>query len=268
MRKIISSVVLSSAAFLSGCGSESLDNNLGAVSLSDSKAGAVVEKVETKVPEGALALVNGEPVYSHPERLQAAIQEKLAAQAFAQSGADTKSLDAQIETIKTQLYAQGYINSMSQSISISDGEIQSRYEKLKAEVDLHEYKIKFSQFDIKDEAVSLINSLSMSKERLAELNALAGNSGKAGEWMSKHQVPLAFQSMIAEMKAGSVYPEAISTDKGYFVLYLEDKKKNEMLELDDSLRERIKVTLIQKEINKRLSELQGKAVILLTPPPE
>ena len=176
--------------------------------------------------------------------------------------------------VKKELAIQVWQKRMMDSIHISNKELKNYYDKNKEE---------FNQKESVHARHILVKTLSEAKSIESELKGLHGDSlkskfielakskstgpsgpkgGDLGYFVRKSMVP-AFDEKVFKMKVGSV-SEPVKTEFGYHVIYLEDKKPQQLLsftEVKSFIEQRLKLEKFQAKMQKKIEQLKNKATI-------
>lgn len=263
MKKKLIALALAGLA-LAGCNSNSNALTETDTGPSIKMAESSEVKATTGVPEGAIASVNGDAIYPvQGANLNVLIEQTLAVQEFHKLGLDDAAIKAELKKISDRIYAQAYFNHSLKNTEVPEKEIQETYEKLKETTDLSQYKLMFAKTDLEEDAMAMIEKIN-GGEVVEELRPVRTDE-KTGEgvWVMPQQIPGMFSQMLPKLKKGATLEAPIPTNQGYFVLYLKDKKTEPFPELDDSLKGKIKQSLIQKKVGAHLQGLRDQAVILI-----
>jgi len=185
---------------------------------------------------------------------------------------------AAIEKIKEELLVNIWMKKQLDNTLVSDSEAKEFYEKNKAKFKQPE-TVKASHILVKteDEAKAIIKELKPLKDAalkekfvvLAKSKSTGPSAPKGGDLgtFAKEQMVPEFSKAVWALNDGSVTLEAVKTQFGYHVIYLE--KKNASLALPyDAVKEKIIVSLKQKQFAVKISEmakeLKSKAKIVDT----
>jgi parvulin-like peptidyl-prolyl isomerase len=176
--------------------------------------------------------------------------------------------------VKKELAIQVWQKRMMDSIHISNKELKNYYDKNKEE---------FNQKESVHARHILVKTLSEAKSIESELKGLHGeslkskfielakskstgpsgpNGGDLGYFVRKSMVP-AFDEKVFKMKVGSV-SEPVKTEFGYHIIYLEDKKPQQLLsftEVKSFIEQRLKLEKFQAKMQKKIEQLKNKATI-------
>jgi parvulin-like peptidyl-prolyl isomerase len=185
---------------------------------------------------------------------------------------------AAIEKIKEELLVNIWMKKQLDNTLVSDSEAKEFYEKNKAKFKQPE-TVKASHILVKteDEAKAIIAELkplkgAALKEKfvvLAKSKSTGPSGPKGGDLgtFSKEQMVPEFSKAVWALKDGTVTLEAVKTQFGYHVIYLE--KKNSALALPyDAVKDKIIISLKQKQFAVKIAEvakeLKSKAKIVDT----
>ena len=185
---------------------------------------------------------------------------------------------AAIEKIKEELLVNIWMKKQLDNTLVSDSEAKEFYEKNKAKFKQPE-TVKASHILVKteDEAKAIIEELkplkgAALKEKfvvLAKSKSTGPSGPKGGDLgtFSKEQMVPEFSKAVWALDDGTVTLEAVKTQFGYHVIYLE--KKNAPVALPyDAVKEKIIISLKQKQFAVKIAEvakeLKSKAKIVDT----
>ena len=185
---------------------------------------------------------------------------------------------AAIEKIKDELLVNIWMKKQLDNTLVSDSEAKEFYEKNKDKFKQPE-TVTASHILVKteDEAKAIINELKPLKDAalkekfvvLAKKKSTGPSGPKGGALgtFSKEQMVPEFSKAVWELKDGTITLEAVKTQFGYHVIYLE--KKNAPLALPyDAVKDKIIVSLKQKQFAVKIAEvakeLKAKAKIVDT----
>lgn len=273
-KAVLASFVLS-GLFLQGCESTSENkmpkNSKEELSTIQEQKGFNKKELPVAMPEGAVAVVNGQPVMatSSMKNINEVITMEIVSQKVSSMEAqlngsfskdEINAINANLDQLKRNFLFNAYATKYSEGIEVSEDEIQKSYESVLKQVDLNRYKLKFSKFDVKEKAESAINGLkNNSKKHLKNLEEFNPSKTEDG-WISLNQVPRMFASVVANMKEKGVFDSPLASNQGYFVVYIDDLKQVEKPSLD-SLKPQITKELKRIALLKHLNEVRKESVI-------
>ncbi len=182
---------------------------------------------------------------------------------------------AAIERIKEELLVNVWMKKQLDNTLVSDSEAKEFYEKNKAKFKQPE-SVSASHILVKteDEAKAIIKELKPLKDAalkekfvvLAKAKSTGPSAPKGGDLgtFTQGQMVPEFSKAVWALKDGTVTLEAVKTQFGYHVIYLE--KKNTAIALPyDAVKEKIIVSLKQKQFAVKIAEvakeLKSKAKI-------
>jgi parvulin-like peptidyl-prolyl isomerase len=185
---------------------------------------------------------------------------------------------AAIEKIKEELLVNIWMKKQLDNTLVSDSEAKEFYEKNKAKFKQPE-TVKASHILVKteDEAKAIIKELKPLKDAalkekfivLAKSKSTGPSGPKGGDLgtFAKEQMVPEFSKAVWALNDGTVTLEAVKTQFGYHVIYLE--KKNAPIALPyDAVKEKIILSLKQKQFAVKIAEvakeLKSKAKIVDT----
>lgn len=242
--------------FLSGCDST---RKTEPTAMLDTSASAFVESVN----EDALAVVNGKTVLKTEDMkaMNDIINLEIVSQYAVTKKIDVSKQDAQLEHVKRKLYAQAYIEDFISQQEVTDAEIAKKYETLKERTDLREFNFKIAQFDKREDATNAYENLASEKPDKSILKPFVNAKGQSVEWSAISQLPPMLASALSNLEKGEA-SKVLSTNKGYFLVYLEGKREKKMPPLEE-LETQIKQALIQEKVFSHVSELRSKSTIMI-----
>jgi len=177
---------------------------------------------------------------------------------------ESDDFKSKLDLLKKELVLNLWMEQESKKVydSVKDADIKANYEKNK-----DKYKVaaqlKARHILVKEEkeAKEIIEALGKAKEVEAEFIKLAkekstGPSGKNGGdlgWFTKDRMVPEFSEAADKLKDGEFTKEAVKTQFGYHVIYLEGRKK-EGLKSFDEVKEQIKSTVQREKFNKFMDD--------------
>jgi len=183
--------------------------------------------------------------------------------------------DKVIENVKKELAIQVWQKQQLDKIKVSTKE-STKYYKANPE--------EFNQKESVHARHILVATQSEASSIISELKALAGTAlknrfielaktkstgpsgpkgGDLGFFAQGQMVP-AFNDTVFKMKVGTVTPNAVKTQFGYHVIYLEDKKAKSTRKYDEVkhfIEQRLKMEKFKSVMQEKMEELQKKAII-------
>lgn len=271
---------------LSACNSGTGQHN------ADTKAGrhqttAKTADARPKVPAGAVAVVNGQPVSdamlhlygaarsqqqapgTQPDRkavLNELINLVLLAQAAHKDGlADTPKVSNRLEFQRTNILAGAMIEKILRGLKISDREIAAAYQRDYKNQVRHEYKTRNIMLHTKAEAEQVIADLARGGDfaRLAREKSIgpAASHGGALQWFKPRDVLNAFASAVEKLHKGQYTTTPVHTRYGWNVILLEDVRELPTPALKD-VKDKIRIELARKRLDAYLQKLRTRADIV------
>jgi peptidyl-prolyl cis-trans isomerase C len=145
----------------------------------------------------------------------------------AQVDAATQKLLAQIEAVKQVTITRAYIDDFIKKNAVSDSQLKSTYETMKAKGGKTDYKARHILVKNEDEAKSIIAQLDKGAkfEELAKQSIDPGGSG-GGDlgWSSPAKFVKPFADALVSLKKGKYTVTPVKTEFGYHVIKLEDTR--------------------------------------------
>lgn len=184
-------------------------------------------------------------------------------------------LEAVLERIKKQLAAKVWEKKQFDKVELSEKKIKEYYKNNPQEfTEQEQVHARHILLKTEDEAKKVIAELKgLSGEKLQEkFIALAktkstGPSGpKGGDlgYFSHGQMVPEFDKAVFSMAEGTITSQAVKTQFGYHVIYLEDKKEGKVLsynEVKNFIEQRLKLEKFKGMMEKKMADLKAKAKI-------
>lgn len=179
------------------------------------------------------------------------------------------------ERVKKQLAIQVWQKQQLDKVKVSDKELKSYYDKNKEEFNEKEsVHARHILVKTEDEAKKIILELKTLsgkalKDRFIELakTKSTGPSGpKGGDlgFFTQGQMVPAFNDTVFKMKVGTITKTPVSTQFGFHVIYLEEKKKSTLRkfsEVKTVIDQRLKMEKFKSVMAAKMEDLQKKATI-------
>lgn len=216
------------------------------------------------------------PKESKNRLLNQLIDRKLLSQeAFKSSIKDSKEYKKALESIKSNLAFELWMQKKIKNIKITKNEKLSFYkenkDKFKSEDKLTASHILLKDEKTAKEVISILNKVKNKKAKFIELakskstGPTGANGGSLGEFSAKQMVP-AFSKAAMNLKIGSYTKSPVKTQFGYHVIYLENKKIASVKKFKE-VEQQITKNLLQKKIGEfvvsKTKELRKKAKIVI-----
>jgi len=179
------------------------------------------------------------------------------------------------ERVKKQLAIQVWQKQQLDQINISEKELKNYYDKNKEEFNekesVHARHILVKTEDEANKIILELKSLSGTalKDRFIELakTKSTGPSGpKGGDlgFFTQGQMVPAFNDTVFNMKVGTITPSPVSTQFGFHIIYLEEKKSSTLRkfsEVKSVIDQRLKMEKFKSVMKTKMEDLQNKATI-------
>ncbi len=179
------------------------------------------------------------------------------------------------ERIKKELAIQVWQKQQLDKLEVSNGELKNYYNSNKEEFNEKEsVHARHILVKTEDEAKKIILELkplsgNLLKDKFIELakSKSTGPSGpKGGDlgFFSKGQMVPAFDATVFGMKKGTITTQAVKTQFGFHVIYLEDKKAGAMRKYDEVksfIEQRLKLEKFKEIMKTKMEALHKKAII-------
>ena len=179
------------------------------------------------------------------------------------------------ERIKKELAIQVWQKQQLDKLEVSNGELKNYYNSNKEEFNEKEsVHARHILVKTEDEAKKIILELkplsgNLLKDKFIELakSKSTGPSGpKGGDlgFFSKGQMVPAFDATVFDMKKGTITTQAVKTQFGFHVIYLEDKKAGAMRKYDEVksfIEQRLKLEKFKEVMKTKMEALHKKAII-------
>jgi len=195
-------------------------------------------------------------------------QKVLSQEAYKSNITKTKEFKVELEKLKQNLAYQIWIRDFSKTVKVENSVLKKFYNENKEKFNTP-LKLKASHILVKTkkEAQSIINELKKAKNIKATFTKLAqekstGPSGKTGGelgWFTTDKMVPEFSKATSQLTKGTFTKEAVKTQFGYHIIYLDDKQKTSSLKF-----EQVKAKLQQEFLQKKFVEkIKAKAKKLI-----
>ena len=205
--------------------------------------------------------------------LDKVITDALLIQKAENSGVEkTDEYKKELEILKKQLALKVFLKNKMDSITITDVEAKTFYDKNKEIMFKQQAEVKARHILVKtkDKAEKIIAELkkvpqNKLNEKFAELakKYSTGPSAKMGGelgWFSKGKMIPSFSNVAFSLKKGAFSLQPVKTRFGWHVIYVEDKKEGGYIPFNQ-VKEKIKQQLKLKKLQEYVKELKQKAKI-------
>ena len=204
------------------------------------------------------------------EQLRQAVTERLinfelVAQEVERRGLNKNSeVQTQIEIARQQVLFEIYMQDYFKARPISESILRSEYEKVRAQRGEREYKARHVLVDSESEAKNIIDQLGKGEkiEELAKVSKDSGSRERGGDlgWNAAGTFVKPFADALAKLEKGKYSTQAVQSQFGWHVIYLEDVR-NVQFPPYDQVKPQIQNALQEQEVQKVFSDLRAKAKI-------
>jgi peptidyl-prolyl cis-trans isomerase C len=194
------------------------------------------------------------------------INNEIIAQEAAKSGfAKKPEVQTQLDMARQEVLVNHYVNDYIAKHPVTDAEVQTEYERAKAQTGPTEYKARHILVETEDEAKRLIAELKKGGkfDELARANSKdSGSKARGGDldW----QVPNVFDKMFADamvkLEKGKLTDAPVRTRFGYHIIQVDDVRPVKIPPLAD-VKPQIQQRLAQIRVDKLVSDLRAKAKV-------
>lgn len=193
------------------------------------------------------------------------IRRELLLQEAKKAGLDKKpDIAAQAEAARQAIFIRSYVQQFVQKNPITDQQLQSDYEKIKAQVGGTEYKASHILVKEEAEALTIIDNLKKGAkfEELAKQSIDPGSKESGGDlgWAAASNYVKPFADALASLQKGKYSETPVKSDFGYHVILLEDTRPTSFPPFEE-----IKPRLLQQaqtqQITKMVDALRAKAKV-------
>ena len=193
------------------------------------------------------------------------IRRELLAQESKKAGFDKKpDVAAQADAARQSIFIRAYVQEFLKKNPISDADLKSEYDKIKAQLGNTEYKARHILVMSEDDAKGIIANLKKGAkfEELAKQSIDPGSKDNGGDlgWSSAGNFVKTFSDALVSLSKGKFTETPVKTDFGYHVIMLEDSRPLSVPPFEE-----IKPRLLQQaqsqQISKMVDGLRAKAKI-------
>ena len=204
-----------------------------------------------------------------PPDLEKLVRDKVVTDEILSQEAERRGLAAsadfksQMELARQSILIGLLSQDLDKNAKVSDADIQSEYDKFKAQATGTEYKVRHILVEKEDEAKAILAQLKAGAkfEDLAKKNSKdpgsAQNGGELDFASPASYVPEFSQAMVA-LKKGETTPAPVKTQFGYHIIKLEDTRPAQFPALAD-VKPQIQQRLAQQKAAALRDELRAKA---------
>lgn len=193
------------------------------------------------------------------------IRRELLLQEAKKAGIDKKAdIAAQAEAMRQSVIIRAYVQSYTQKNPVSDAQLKSQYDAIKAQLGSTEYKAGHILVKEEGDAKAIIENLKKGAkfDELAKQSIDPGSKDNGGElgWSSASNFVKPFADALTSLSKGKFTETPVKTEFGYHVIKLDDSRPLAVPSFDE-----IKPRLLQQaqsqQIGKMVEELRAKAKV-------
>ena len=202
------------------------------------------------------------------------IIENIAVQLLVAQEAVKKGLDKtpdtldELEIAKQSVLAQAYVQDYLKHNDVTDAQLATEYDKLKAQSSGDQYKARHILVKTEDEAKAIIAKLNKDPkqfEALAKAQSLdPGSKVKGGDlgWFDPKGMVPEFSAAVAKLEKGKFTEEPVKSQYGYHVIFLDDKRANpSTLPPLEQIKAPLSQQIKEQNLKKLVEEMKEKAKI-------
>ncbi len=193
------------------------------------------------------------------------IRRELLMQEAKKAGIDKKAdIAAQAEAMRQSIIIRAYVQEYAKKNPISDAQLKSQYEAIKAQLGSTEYKARHILVKEEADAKAVIENLKKGAkfDELAKQSIDPGSKDNGGDlgWSSAGNFVKPFADALSALTKGKFTETPVKSEFGYHVIQLEDSRPLASPPFDE-----IKPRLLQQaqsqQIGKMVEDLRAKAKI-------
>ena len=193
------------------------------------------------------------------------IRRELLLQEAKKAGIDKKAdVAAQAEAMRQSIVIRAFVQNFAQKNPISDAQLKSQYDTIKAQLGSTEYKASHILVKEEADAKAIVDNLKKGAKfnELAKQSIDPGTKDNGGDlgWSSAGNFVKPFADALTSLTKGKFTETPVKTEFGYHVIMLEDSRPLAVPSFDE-----IKPRLLQQaqsqQIGKMVEELRAKAKI-------
>jgi peptidyl-prolyl cis-trans isomerase C len=178
-----------------------------------------------------------------------------------------KKADVQlaVEMARQEIIVNNYVNEWIVKHPLTDAEIQTEYERAKAQTGSTEYKARHILVETEDEAKKIIADLKKGGkfDELAKTNSKdTGSKDRGGDldWQIPGVFDKTFADAMVALGKGKLTDAPVRTRFGYHIIQVDDVRPVKIPPLAD-VKPQITQRLMQIKVDKMVSELRAKAKV-------
>ena len=193
------------------------------------------------------------------------IRRELLIQEVKKAGIDKRpDVAAQAEAARQAFFVRAYIEEYVKKNPITDAQLKSEYDKIKAQLGSTEYKARHILVASEDDAKGIIAELGKGGkfEDLAKKSIDPGSKDNGGDldWASAGNFVKPFSDALTGLSKGKFTETPVKSDFGYHVILLEDTRPLKVPDFEE-----VKPRLLQQtqsqQISKMIEGLRAKAKV-------
>ncbi|HSD43096.1 MAG TPA: peptidylprolyl isomerase [Burkholderiales bacterium] len=195
---------------------------------------------------------------------QLIVREIVAQEAAKKGLAKSPDVLAQLELSRQEVLWGAYIAEFIKNTPISDAQIKTEYERVKAQRGEKEYKVRHILVENEDEAKQVIADLKKGRkfEELAKQSKDPGSKDRGGDldWNAPAGYVKPFADAMVKLTKGKYTEAPVQTQFGWHVILLEDVRDTKFPTLDEA-KPQIAQALQQQQFTKAVQDLRAKAKV-------
>lgn len=193
------------------------------------------------------------------------IVRELVAQEAAKKGlAKNPEVVAQVELSRQEVLWGAYIADFIKNTPVSDAQIKTEYERVKAQRGDKEYKVRHILVEKEDDAKQVIVDLKKGRkfEELAKQSKDPGSKDRGGDldWNAPAGYVKPFADAMVKLTKGKYTETPVQTQFGWHVIMLEDVRDAKFPTLEEA-KPQIAQALQQQQFTKAVQDLRAKAKV-------
>jgi peptidyl-prolyl cis-trans isomerase C len=195
---------------------------------------------------------------------QLIVREIVAQEAAKKGLAKNPDVLAQLELSRQEVLWGAYIAEFIKNTPISDAQIKTEYERVKAQRGDKEYRVRHILVEKEDEAKQVIADLKKGRkfEELAKQSKDPGSKDRGGDldWNAPAGYVKPFADAMVKLTKGRYTETPVQTQFGWHVIMLEDVRDTKFPTLEEA-KPQIAQALQQQQFTKSLQDLRTKAKV-------
>jgi peptidyl-prolyl cis-trans isomerase C len=175
----------------------------------------------------------------------------------------TSDYKAQMELARQSILIRELFNDYQKKNPVTDAEIQSEYDKFKAQASGTEYHASHILVETEDQAKALIAQIKGGAkfEDLAKANSKDPGSGEKGgdlDWANAGSYVPEFSKAMAALKKGEMTQEPVKSQFGYHIIRLDDTREAQFPPLEE-VKPQVAQRLQQQKLAEFRDQIRAKA---------